>query len=71
MMRDWKNIIVKKHSASKFIDLLDDYEIEYVEEPSLSQETSIQIEVCVDDEEYEALKEARTEIYEDYEEYGF
>ena len=71
MMRDWKNIIVKKHSASRFIDLLEDYDIEYTEEPSLSHETSIQIEVCVDDEEYEALKEARAEIYADYERYGF
>ena len=71
MMRDWKNIIVKKHSALQFIDLLEDYEIEYVEEPSLSHETSIQIEVCVDDEEYEALKEARAEIYADYEMYNY
>jgi hypothetical protein len=66
-MRDWRNITVKREQVESFGTFLYDNEIEFEEEIADSTDTSVQFEVCVDEEEHEAL----TEYLEELEEYNY
>ena len=66
-MRDWRNITVKREQVESFGTFLYDNEIEFEEESAESTDTSVQFEVCVDEEEHEAL----TEYLEELEEYNY